>query len=232
MCLAKLKSSCVALIALGVLSEGREYCLHAQVYHNDFEPGPSVRMPFVPGPDVDASGLDLEGSFFGGFDLPGAKFHRSNLRGARFSQTSFYRSEKTPVDPASFRGADLRGSVWSQYYRDLQTADFTDARIEGMVPGPLSPSFFLTPQQIRSTMSYKLREIKGTGAYIEEDGIFQGIAAMPRTARVAPGGMVFQVLNRGMGRMQVYCAEKNDDDFRRVVGETPRLAPIRICPSC
>lgn len=161
MCLAKLKSSCVALMALGILSEGREYCLHAQVYHNDFEPGPSVRIPFVPGPDVDASGLDLEGSFFGGFDLPGAKFHGTNLRGARFSQTSFYRSKETPVDPASFRGADLRGAVWSQYYRDLQTADFTDARIEGMVPGPLSPSFFLTPQQIRSTMSYKLKNLSG-----------------------------------------------------------------------
>jgi hypothetical protein len=27
---------------------------------------------------------------------------------------------------------------------------------------------------------------------------------MPRTARVAPGGMVFHVLNRGVGRMQLF----------------------------
>ena len=29
---------------------------------------------------------------------------------------------------------------------------------------------------------------------------------MPRTARVAPGGMVFHVLNRGVGRGHVYQA--------------------------
>jgi hypothetical protein len=29
-------------------------------------------------------------------------------------------------------------------------------------------------------------------------------SAMPRTARVAPGGMVFHVLNRGVARMQLF----------------------------
>ncbi|MFZ5833664.1 MAG: hypothetical protein ACOY3P_26560 [Planctomycetota bacterium] len=51
---------------------------------------------------------------------------------------------------------------------------------------------------------------------------------MPRTARVAPGGMLFHVLNRGVGRMQIFRAEKDYDAFRRVVEETLRVAPIRI----
>ena len=43
---------------------------------------------------------------------------------------------------------------------------------------------------------------------------------MPRTARVAPGGMVFHVLNRGAGRMQLSRANKDYDAFRRVLEET------------
>ncbi len=55
---------------------------------------------------------------------------------------------------------------------------------------------------------------------------------MPRIARVAPGGMVFHVLNRGVGRMQIFRAEKDYDAFHRVVEETLRVAPIRICAYC
>jgi putative transposase len=55
---------------------------------------------------------------------------------------------------------------------------------------------------------------------------------MPRTARVAPGGMLFHVLNRGVGRMQVFRAEKDYEAFHRVVEETLRVAPIRICAYC
>lgn len=55
---------------------------------------------------------------------------------------------------------------------------------------------------------------------------------MPRTARVAPGGMVFHVLNRGVGRMQIFDHERDYAAFRRVVEETLRVAPIRICAYC
>jgi len=55
---------------------------------------------------------------------------------------------------------------------------------------------------------------------------------MPRIARVAPGGMAFHVLNRGVGRMKVFHAEKDYDAFRRVVEETLRMTPIRICAYC
>jgi putative transposase len=44
--------------------------------------------------------------------------------------------------------------------------------------------------------------------------------------------MVFHVLNRGVGRMQIFRAEKDYDAFRRVVQQTLRVAPIRICAYC
>jgi putative transposase len=44
--------------------------------------------------------------------------------------------------------------------------------------------------------------------------------------------MVFHVLNRGVGRMQIFRAEKDYDAFRRVVEQTLRVAPVRICAYC
>ena len=44
--------------------------------------------------------------------------------------------------------------------------------------------------------------------------------------------MVFHVLNRGVWRMQIFRAEKDYDAFHRVVEETLRVAPIRICAYC
>ena len=43
---------------------------------------------------------------------------------------------------------------------------------------------------------------------------------MPRTSRVAPGGMIFHVLNRGVGRMRLF----DDDDFYQVVRYVERNA--------
>ena len=43
---------------------------------------------------------------------------------------------------------------------------------------------------------------------------------------------MFHVLNRGVGRMQIFRAEKDYEAFRRVVEETLRVAPIRICAYC
>jgi hypothetical protein len=42
-----------------------------------------------------------------------------------------------------------------------------------------------------------------------------------RTARIAPGGMPFYVLNRGVGRMQLFRVEKDcaDDLIRWAAGE-------------
>lgn len=51
---------------------------------------------------------------------------------------------------------------------------------------------------------------------------------MPRTARVSPGGLVYHVLNRGVGRQQLFF---DDDDylaFERIISETLEKCPMRI----
>jgi putative transposase len=55
---------------------------------------------------------------------------------------------------------------------------------------------------------------------------------MPRTARFSPGGMLFHVLNRGVGRMLIFHAKEDFEAFHRVVEQTLRVAPIRICAYC
>src|SRR3974377_2270314 len=55
---------------------------------------------------------------------------------------------------------------------------------------------------------------------------------MPRTSRVAPGGMVFHVLNRGVARMQVFEKAGDYQAFERVLKETLEEAPMRTCAYC
>jgi putative transposase len=50
---------------------------------------------------------------------------------------------------------------------------------------------------------------------------------MPKTARVAPGGLVYHVLNRSVGRMHMFRKESAVEAFERVMVEA-HLRPIRI----
>lgn len=55
---------------------------------------------------------------------------------------------------------------------------------------------------------------------------------MPKPKRTAPGGLVYHVLNRGVGRRTIF---DSDDDYRaflRVVTHSLRLSPMRICCYC
>ena len=55
---------------------------------------------------------------------------------------------------------------------------------------------------------------------------------MPRKARIAPGGMVYHVINRGVGKNDLFF---NDDDylaFERVIQETLEKRPMRILSYC
>ena len=52
---------------------------------------------------------------------------------------------------------------------------------------------------------------------------------MPRTARVAPGGMLFYVLNRGVGRMRLFLKDADFEAFERVIEKTLVTRPMRIC---
>ena len=55
---------------------------------------------------------------------------------------------------------------------------------------------------------------------------------MPRTARVTPGGMVFHVLNRGVGRMRLFRKDRDYEAFEEIVEKTLLTCPMRICSYC
>ena len=55
---------------------------------------------------------------------------------------------------------------------------------------------------------------------------------MPRTARVAPGGMVFHVLNRGVGKNQLFFNDQDFLAFERIVADTLEKRPMRILSYC
>jgi len=51
---------------------------------------------------------------------------------------------------------------------------------------------------------------------------------MPRTARVAPGGVIFHVLNRANARSRIFEKDLDYEAFKRVIGETVEKIPVRI----
>jgi len=55
---------------------------------------------------------------------------------------------------------------------------------------------------------------------------------MPRTSRVAPGGMVFHVLNRGVGRQRLFDKPADYAAFEDLLVETLAKQPMRICSYC
>lgn len=55
---------------------------------------------------------------------------------------------------------------------------------------------------------------------------------MPRTARVAPGGLVYHVLNRSVARLPLFRKPADYDAFERVVCETNQRFPMRILAYC
>ena len=55
---------------------------------------------------------------------------------------------------------------------------------------------------------------------------------MPRTSRVAPGGMMFHVLNRGVGRMRLFDDDGDYAAFECVIEETLAVRSMRICSYC
>ena len=56
--------------------------------------------------------------------------------------------------------------------------------------------------------------------------------SMPRVARQAPGGMVFHVLNRGVGRMVLFEKEGDYEAFEHVLEETLECRPMRLLAYC
>src|SRR5579864_2441613 len=55
---------------------------------------------------------------------------------------------------------------------------------------------------------------------------------MPRTARAAPGGKIYHVLNRGNGRCQLFHKEMDYLAFQKLLFETREKVPLRILSWC
>jgi putative transposase len=55
---------------------------------------------------------------------------------------------------------------------------------------------------------------------------------MPRIARVAPGGMVYHVLNRSAGRFKMFRKDSDYAAFERVMAEAHEKYPLRILSYC
>jgi putative transposase len=58
------------------------------------------------------------------------------------------------------------------------------------------------------------------------------MSIMSRQARVAPGGMVYHVLNRSAGRFRMFRGERDFEAFQRVMIEAHRRVPLRVCAYC
>jgi len=55
---------------------------------------------------------------------------------------------------------------------------------------------------------------------------------MPRVARIAPGDVIFHVLNRGNARSQIFEKDQDYKAFERVLAETARTTSVRILAYC
>ncbi len=55
---------------------------------------------------------------------------------------------------------------------------------------------------------------------------------MPRAARIAPGGMVFHVLNRGNDRREIFDDRADYVAFLRVIRETQERVAMRVLGYC
>lgn len=55
---------------------------------------------------------------------------------------------------------------------------------------------------------------------------------MSRGARVAPGGLVYHVLNRSVGKMKMFRRDSDYDAFLGVIGEAHERCPLRVLSLC
>ena len=55
---------------------------------------------------------------------------------------------------------------------------------------------------------------------------------MPRQARYAPGDVIYHVLNRAAGKMELFRHDADYAAFQRVLVETLERTPIRVCGYC
>ncbi len=55
---------------------------------------------------------------------------------------------------------------------------------------------------------------------------------MPRTARIAPGGGIYHVLNRGVGKMTLFRGKRDHEAFQRCLLLAMNAVPMRVLAYC
>src|SRR5262245_40140200 len=55
---------------------------------------------------------------------------------------------------------------------------------------------------------------------------------MPRAARIVPGGFLYHVLNRGVGRSRLFDKDSDYAAFEQILAETLETRAMRICAYC
>jgi putative transposase len=55
---------------------------------------------------------------------------------------------------------------------------------------------------------------------------------MPRAARIVPGGFIYHVLNRGVGRTRLFFNDADYQAFEQIIADTLEVRPMRICAYC
>jgi putative transposase len=55
---------------------------------------------------------------------------------------------------------------------------------------------------------------------------------MPRRRRVTPGGLIYHVLNRGVGRMRLFDSAFDYSAFEQMIARVLTDVPMRICALC
>jgi putative transposase len=55
---------------------------------------------------------------------------------------------------------------------------------------------------------------------------------MSRTARSAPAGLIYHVLNRSVGRMKMFRRDADFDAFERIIREAHERCPLRLLAYC
>src|SRR5829696_8651347 len=55
---------------------------------------------------------------------------------------------------------------------------------------------------------------------------------MPRRPRYAPGGYVYHVLNRAVGRQRIFDSDADYAAFERVIQEAYQQVPMRVLAYC
>lgn len=55
---------------------------------------------------------------------------------------------------------------------------------------------------------------------------------MPRTARIAPAGVIFHVINRGVGRREIFAKDEDYAAFERVMAHARECEPLDLLAYC